>query len=116
VSDTVLAKPVQALTVVVLQNGLPKPGVVVSFEGLPAQGTDPNGPGSTSGGILVSSVAANDFVGFVSDTTDLSGRASVLVQFGTRAGAKLYTRPARPSEPAWTPSTYTRPCTRPPPS
>jgi len=86
VSDTVLAKPFQALTVVVLQNGLPKPGVVVSFEGLPAQGTDPNGPGSTSGGILVSSVAANDFVGFVSDTTDLSGRASVLVQFGTRAG------------------------------
>jgi Tol biopolymer transport system component len=86
VSDTVLARPVQALVVDLLENGQPKPGAVVSFEGLQVQSTDPNAPGSASPGVLMSGVASNDFVGLLSDTTDQSGRASVLVQLGTHAG------------------------------
>jgi hypothetical protein len=86
VSDTVLAKPVQALIVELLDNGRPRAGVVVRFEGLAVQGNDPNAPPSP--GVRVSTVATNDFTGFVSDTTDQNGRASALVQLGTRAGAR----------------------------
>ena len=86
VSDTVLAKPVQALVVELLDNGRPKAGVVVRFEALLVQAGDPNASGSPSPSVLVSSLASGTFVGFISDTTDQNGRASALVQLGTRAG------------------------------
>jgi hypothetical protein len=86
VSDTVLAKPVQALVVELLENGKPRPGLVVRFEGIPAQAAAPGTPGGAAPGVLVSGVASNDFAGFVSDTTDQNGRASALVQLGMRAG------------------------------
>jgi Tol biopolymer transport system component len=85
-SDTVLTKPVQALIVELLENGKPRPGVVVRFEGLLVQEADPTSPRDAGPGVFVSAIASNSFGAFVSDTTDQAGRASVLVQLGTRAG------------------------------
>lgn len=89
VSDTALAKLLPSLTVELLDNGRPRAGAVVRFEGLPVPAGDPGTSGDVKPGVLVSSVASDnyvDFVGFVSDTTDQNGRARVFVQLGGRAG------------------------------
>jgi hypothetical protein len=82
ITDTVRARPIQALTVEVRERGRPKSGVVVRFESLP--------PADSTRrfelAIAVSKVALNAFGTFTSDTTNASGRASALVQFGTVAG------------------------------
>jgi hypothetical protein len=82
VTDTVRARPVQALTVEVRERGRPKPGVVVRFESLPP--ADPTRRFEQA--IAVAKVALNAFGTFTSDTTNASGRASALVQLGTVAG------------------------------
>jgi hypothetical protein len=87
VSDTVLARPGPPLIVELRENGKPKPGVVVRFEGLPVQGADPGVSGTSSTGVLASAIGSSTYGSFVSDTTDVDGRASVVVQLGTRAGA-----------------------------
>ena len=85
-SDTALARLLPSLTVELRDDGRPLPGVVVRFEGLPAPGAGPDASANAKPGMLVSSVDANDFVGFASDTTDQNGRARVFVQLGERAG------------------------------
>ena len=82
VSDTVQARPLQALVVEVREGGHPRPGLIVYFQTLPTADTTRRFEST----ILTSNIAANSFGTLTSDTTDASGRASVLVQLGTVAG------------------------------
>jgi hypothetical protein len=82
ISDTVLARPVQALVVEVRPISGSPAGLVVRFESLPS--SDSTRPYERA--IAVSNLASNFFVPFISDTTNSSGRASALVQLGTVAG------------------------------
>jgi hypothetical protein len=82
VSDTVQARPLQPLVVEVREGGRTRPGVVVRFETLPVADTTRRSEYS----IITSAVAQDWFSTSTSDTTDASGRASVLVQLGTVAG------------------------------
>jgi len=82
VSDTVLAKPVQALVVEVLDGGRPRPGLVVRFESLPPADTARR----LESTVLTSNLAQDSFTKLTSDTTNAQGRASVIVQLGTVAG------------------------------
>lgn len=82
VSDTVQARPAQALTVEVHPTSGPAAGLVIRFESLPAN--DSTRRSETE--INVSNAAPVAFGQLASDTTDSSGRASALVQLGTIAG------------------------------
>jgi len=82
ISDTVLARPVQALVVEVRPSSGSAEGLIVRFQSLPnADSTRQYAPA-----IAVSSLASSVFSLLVSDTTNSAGRASVLVQLGTVAG------------------------------
>src|SRR4051812_2382989 len=81
VTDTVMSRPVQALVVEVRPTSGSRAGLVVRFQSLPADSTRPYEPA-----IVVSNLASSFFGPFISDTTNASGRASVLVQLGTIAG------------------------------
>jgi hypothetical protein len=87
-SDTITARPVQALIVAVRsEGGAPAVGKVVRFTSLgsgqypfPAQAPI----------IYTAPLASNSFGSFVADTTDESSLAKVLLSFGTKVGeAKL---------------------------
>src|SRR5688572_27865617 len=82
VTDTVRARPVQALVVEVRERGQLKHGLVVRFESLPP--SDSARRYETA--VTVSKAAQNSFGTLTSDTTNTSGRASALVQLGTVAG------------------------------
>ena len=82
VSDTVQARPLQALVVEVRDGGQLKPGVMGRFEMLPTADTTRRFEAT----ILTSNIAQNGFTTATSDTTNASGRASALVQLGTIAG------------------------------
>jgi len=82
VTDTIEARPLQALVVEVRSAGKIQPGVIVRFESLPSADTTRR----YEAAISVSKVAQNYFSAFTSDTTNASGRASALVQLGTVAG------------------------------
>lgn len=79
-ADTVLASPAQAL-IIELRNEARQPlkGVVVRFESL-------FGSGSSTPWALISRVDGSTFTTLTTDTTNADGRASALVQFGSRAG------------------------------
>jgi Tol biopolymer transport system component len=82
VTDTILSILPQALVVEVHDStgGIVTPGTVVRFE----QVIDPGNPYYFGG---VAQLTSTYFSNFVSATTGQDGRAAVLVQFGTRAGA-----------------------------
>ncbi|MFL5620835.1 MAG: hypothetical protein ACJ79A_20835 [Gemmatimonadaceae bacterium] len=82
VSDTVLAKPLQALIVEVRSEAKPASGVVVRLESVPS--TDSTRRFEPT--VTVSKLESPYFSGFFSDTTNASGRVSVVVQLGTVAG------------------------------
>src|SRR5205823_11128300 len=83
VSDTVLTKPAQALVVEVRgENGLPAVGTVVRFQPLPIDSANPY-----SLGVYVAPLTSPNFFPFVADSADGRGRASVLIELGSRAGA-----------------------------
>lgn len=82
VNDTVQARPLQALVVEVREGGVAMPGVGVRFETLPATDTTRK----SEFPVLTAAGAEGWFSNGTSDTTDASGRASVLVQLGTVAG------------------------------
>jgi hypothetical protein len=82
VDDTIQAQPQQALVVELREGGVAMPGLVVRFETLPASDTTRKNELP----VLTSPVAQGWFSNSTSDTTDASGRASVLVQLGTVAG------------------------------
>jgi hypothetical protein len=82
ITDTVLAKPLQALVIEVRPNGQPAPGLIVRFESLPSADTTRR----FDEAVTVSKISQNYFSTFASDTTNASGRASVLIQLGTVAG------------------------------
>ena len=81
VTDTVLAKLAQPLTVEVLVNGKPANGIVLRFESLRTPGP-PNFPG-----VLMSAPSPIYFTDLVDVSTNPDGRASVIVRMGERAGA-----------------------------
>jgi len=81
-NDTVQARPLQALVVEVREGNVAMPGVGVRFETLPATDTTRKGEFP----VLTAAGAQGWFSNSTSDTTDASGRASVLVQLGTVAG------------------------------
>jgi hypothetical protein len=81
-TDTVLARPIQALVVEVRDPAGPvATGAVVRFQGLRSDTTRP-----FELTMLVGSLSSTFFSGFATDTVDSRGRASVLIQFGTVAG------------------------------
>lgn len=81
VSDTIDAKPLQALVVEVRDSlGKPMRGAVVRFDALRETQT---GMGSS---ILVASLRSQFFATFLADSTDAEGRAYALVALGTAAG------------------------------
>ena len=82
VDDTIQARPLQALVVEVRSGGRTKPGVVVRFATLPAQDTTRRFEST----VVTSPVGRDLFSAVSTDTTDASGRASVLVRLGTVAG------------------------------
>lgn len=82
ITDTVGARPLQALVVEVLLDGQPRQGLVVRFESMPSADTTRR----FEQAIAVAKISQNFFSNFVSDTTNSSGRAGVLVQLGTVAG------------------------------
>ncbi len=86
ITDTVQSTPVQALVVEVRsETGALALHTVVRFQSLLIESV----PYSTPG-VLVSPITTTYFSTFAADSTNASGRASVLVQLGTRAGnAKL---------------------------
>ena len=75
VSDTVQARPLQALVVEVREGGHPRPGLIVYFQTLPTADTTRRFEST----ILTSNIAANSFGTLTSDTTDASGRFHVEV-------------------------------------
>jgi hypothetical protein len=82
-SDTVLSKPGQALVVEVRsENGSPAQGSVVRFQALPIDSANPY-----SLGVYVAPLTSPTFSAFAADSADSRGRAAVLIQLGTRAGA-----------------------------
>lgn len=82
VADTVLAAPLQALTVELIgEDGKPLAGVPVRFEA--AVTNTPEGPVAP---VLVSDVGGDRFAALVADSTDAAGRAHARVAFGTVAG------------------------------
>lgn len=82
ITDTIQATPAQALNIrVVDQDGRPASGLVVRFESIMV-GTQYNQAPT----VWVGPIASNAFGYFFADTTDASGRASVRVRLGTRAG------------------------------
>jgi len=82
-SDTVLSKPGQALVVEVRgENGSPAQGSIVRFEALPIDSANPY-----SLGVYVAPLTSPSFSGFAADSADSRGRAAVLIELGTRAGA-----------------------------
>lgn len=82
VTDTILFVPVQALVVEVRgTNGGLVAGTVVRFQPLPISSANP------SLGVYVAPVTSQFFGGFVADSTDSRGRASVLIQLGQYSGA-----------------------------
>jgi WD40-like Beta Propeller Repeat len=83
VTDTVLSKPAQALVVEVRgENGAPAEGTVVRFQPLPIDSANPY-----SLSVFVAPLTSPNFLGFVADSADTRGRASVLIELGTQAGA-----------------------------
>ena len=85
VTDTVGARPVQALTVVVRQpDGTLAVGATVRFESIatpvPNQYQQP---------VLVASLASTSFETFAADTTDAAGTAAVVIGFSRSAGTGL---------------------------
>ena len=91
VSDTVLAKLAQPLTVEVLVNERPANGIVVRFESLRTPGP-PSLPG-----VLMSAPAPIYYTDLIDVTTTPDGRASVIVRMGERAGATAVEITNRPS-------------------
>lgn len=82
ITDTVGARPLQALVVDVLVDGQPRQGLVLRFESMPSADTSRR----FEQAIAVAKISQNFFSNFASDTTNSSGRAGVLVQLGTVAG------------------------------
>ena len=89
VTDTIQARPLQALVVEVRDStGALRPNVIVRFEAqrVAASGT-PNDPWNPAGyGAFVSRLEANAFSATLVDTADARGRVSALVQLGVVAG------------------------------
>ncbi len=85
-TDTIQSTLAQALVVEVRsETGAIASGTVVRFQSLPIDSLPYPTPG-----VFVSSLTSTYFSTFVADSTNASGRASVLIQLGTRAGtAKL---------------------------
>ncbi len=82
ITDTVLARPLQALVVEVRVGGQPRQGLVVRFESMPSADTTRR----FEQAIAVAKISQNFFGNFASDTTNSAGRAGALVQLGTVAG------------------------------
>jgi hypothetical protein len=82
VTDTVLARPLQALVAEARLAGQPLVGVVVRFEAMPSPDTSRRFEQAVS----VAKITQNTLGWVVSDTTNSAGRASSLVQLGTIAG------------------------------
>jgi hypothetical protein len=82
ISDTVLARPVQALIVEVHPPSGSSAGLVVRFQSLPSSDSTRR----YEPAIAMSNLASPNFSLFASDTTNSAGRASAMVQLGTVAG------------------------------
>ncbi|MEP6729249.1 MAG: hypothetical protein ABJE10_01360 [bacterium] len=82
-SDTVNSKLAQALIIEVRVNGVLKKGVVIRFDALPSVAPLRR----YEAPVLISSLTSDQYGTFIADSTDASGRARVLVQLGTVAGA-----------------------------
>lgn len=83
ITDTIQARPIQALVVEVHDaDGAPARGVVVRFEAQQASDSLHRGYWS----MWVAPLTANSFSNFTTDVTDSSGRAKALTQFGIAAG------------------------------
>lgn len=81
-SDTVSARPVQALVVEVHGDPTMSPsGIVVRFQSVPYDSA-----GSTEPSMFIAPLTGNLFQTFVPTSTDSSGRAAVLLQMGRRTG------------------------------
>lgn len=82
VTDTIQARPVQALVVEVREpDGSPAVGVVVRFRSLVvSDSTHPNWPN-----VYMASLTSQNYSTFITDQTDASGRAKALVQLGAVA-------------------------------
>ena len=84
VTDTALARPLQALIVEVRgDDGKPIPGLVVRFEGVPHKSSSVYNQELEA---YVGRVEDNRILAFIADTTDAQGRVQALVQLGRIAG------------------------------
>ena len=85
VTDTIRARPVQALTVVVRQpDGALAVGATVRFQSLATQNQNQFQPP-----VLVAPLSSTDFQTFAADTTDATGTAAVVLGFSVSAGAGM---------------------------